>query len=322
MKNRYSRRDMLTILAGGALSGAGLPRSGYSLPPSSGRVVTARYGGKKRLDIEILGSLLDKSMTAMTGAPNAADAWSSLFSPADHVSIKVNCLGGPSMSTNPMLVRAVTDRLEICGVRRNRIIIWDRKSSELEEAGYELSKRGSAVHCYGTDEAGYGRDLQEKGSVASLFSEILARRCNKVINMPVLKDHGICGITFALKNYFGAINNPNRYHLNHCDPYIADLNTMKLIRERETLIIGDLTRIQADGGPSFKSQWAVEANTILTGRNPVSVDVTALAALEKYRSGLQRRSLRDKGIYPVYIETAARAGIGSIESTETIELDI
>lgn len=322
MKKQYSRRDLLAILTGGVLAGAGASVRGYPLSPASGRVVTARYAGQKRLDIELAGSLIDTSITRTMGARDAADAWTSLFSANDNVSIKVNCLGGPSMSTNPILVRAVTDRLTMCGVKRNRIIIWDRLSSELKEVGFDLSMGGSDVQCYGTDEVGYGRDLYERGSVASLFSQILVRRCNKVINMPVLKDHGICGITFAMKNYFGAIHNPNKFHLNRCDPYIADLNAMKLIREKEALIIGDLTRIQADGGPSYKSHWAVDANAVLVGRDPVAVDITALASLEKHRSNLKRPSLKAQGIYPDYIDTAARAGIGSIEATEAVELTI
>ena len=39
-----------------------------------------------------------------------------------------------------------------------------------------------------------------------------------VINVPQVKDHGICGMTLAMKNFFGAIHNPNKYHIGNGDP--------------------------------------------------------------------------------------------------------
>jgi len=53
-------------------------------------------------------------------------------------------------------------------------------------------------------------DLAIYGSVGSLLSTTLTRTCDAVVNLPVLKDHGIVGVTMALKNLFGAIHNPNK----------------------------------------------------------------------------------------------------------------
>ena len=61
-----------------------------------------------------------------------------------------------------------------------------------------------------------------------------------LINLPVLKDHDGAGVTIALKNMYGAIHNPNKYHPNGCDPYVADLNMLPEIRSRMKLI--DLRR--------------------------------------------------------------------------------
>ena len=67
-------------------------------------------------------------------------------------------------------------------------------------------------------------NLTVYGSAGSLLSNTLAHTCDAVINLPVLKDHGIVGVTLALKNLFGAIHNPNKYHTNAGDPYVADVN--------------------------------------------------------------------------------------------------
>jgi uncharacterized protein (DUF362 family) len=286
------------------------------------RVISAKLKGNTVFDRERTGVLLDRTVERLTGAGDAADAWRALFSPHDHVSIKVNCLGGPGMSTDVTLVMTVVERLEKCGIRPDRIIVWDRFTRELEEAGYPLSRGGSGLQVYGTDDAGYSRELYEGNSVGSLFSRILTERCNKIINMPILKDHGICGMTFAMKNYFGAIHNPNKYHLNRCTPYIGDLNAMPLIREREILIIGDLGRVQAEGGPSFKSAWAVPYGGVIVGTDPVAVDWAALETLERIRRKIGKPALAEKGLYPDYIEAAALTDAGDIEGMEHERIEV
>jgi uncharacterized protein (DUF362 family) len=322
VSSRCTRRELFAVLTGGFIAGAAKDVSGQARTHASNRIVSAKYKTPGALDSERLGALVDTALCRVTGASDASDAWLGLFSKEDHVSIKVNCLGGPQMATNPLLVMSVVDRLKRCGIGGRRIIIWDRTSRELEETGFELSRGGGGVQCYGTDEAGYGDTLHENGSVASLFSRILTERCNKVINMPILKDHGICGLTFALKNYFGAIHNPNKFHLNRCDPYIGDLNAMKHIRGRETLIVGDLTRIQADGGPSFKKQWAVPYGGVLVGTDPVAADEAALGLLERVRKSMGRPDLAARGLYPDYIRTAEARGAGSTKGMEHAQLAV
>ncbi len=322
MNEKMTRREFLAVLAGGTYA---VSRSTAIKPSSAAarsRVVTAYSPGDPRIDVDGLGRLLDRSITALTGASDPNDAWRFLFSPDDQVSIKVNCLGGPGMSTDPRLVDAIVERLIRCGLQKRRIIIWDRFSRELDEAGYTLSMGGSGIQCYGTDEAGYSRELYEHDSVASLFSRILTDRCNKVINVPILKHHGICGMTFAMKNHFGSINNPNKYHLNSCEPYIGHLNSMQVIRRREALIVGDMTKIQADGGPSHKSKWAVRYGRVLVGTDPVAVDRTALDILQDVRKSMGIPALEDSGQYPHYIEKAVDAGVGKPEQPELIDIPI
>lgn len=320
MKSRFSRRELFAICAGAGLTGVFTAPAAAPAKRRSSRVVTARVKRGDTVDTAALGRLLDRSIVALTGASTSAEAWTSLFSPSDHVAVKVNCLAGPGMSTSHTLVRSVVDRLLGCGVKPRRIVVWDRSGRELREAGFDLSKGGNDIQCYGTDDAGYAPTLFENDSVASLFSRIVTERCNKIVNMPILKDHGICGMTFALKNHFGAINNPNKYHLNRCDPYIADLNASAPIRSREVLIVGDLTKIQADGGPSYKKQWVVSYGGIMTATDPVAADAAALGILERAREELGRPSLKSKGLEPGYITTSHRKGIGNMDAGERIEL--
>ena len=320
---RLTRREFFSILATGFLlpGGTRITRgSGKVYHP--GKVVSVTKNTSNNLTKEEISEMLDKAITTLTGIKNHHEAWLSLFNPNDHVSIKVNCLGGLMMSSNPNIALSLVDKLISCGIKKRNILIWDRSTRELKESGYPVNIGGSDIQCFGTDEVGYSQRLYEYESVGSLFSRIVTDFSNKIINLPVLKDHGICGLTFALKNHFGSINNPNKYHLNKGNPYIADLNKIPLLREREVLIVGDATYIQVDGGPAYKKHWARRLNTILMADDPVAMDSVVLRILQRERRKLKRPALESVDLYPDYIETAWRKGIGEAKNIEHVKINI
>ena len=56
-----------------------------------------------------------------------------------------------------------------------------------------------------------------------------------VINMPILKDHRMAGVTFAMKNMYGVVDRPSTLHANNCNPGVADLNCIPVIRSQGAL---------------------------------------------------------------------------------------
>lgn len=251
-----------------------------------------------------IGDLLDRGMEELLGG-SAEDIWRSLVEPKDTVGLKVNCLSRRRMSTHVELTWAIVERLERVGIPRNHIIIWDRSDQDLQEAGYQLNKRGNDVRCYGTDAVGLHNRLWVYGSVGSMFSRILIDHCTKIINLSVLKDHGICGVTLGMKNFFGAIHNPNKYHGNAGDPYIADLNALPLIRRKTVLTIIDGLTAQYNGGPPYMPQWTWNFNGLLLGLDPVALDVVGWSIIEKKRAEKGMPSLKEVKREPTYIATAA-----------------
>jgi len=214
------------------------------------------------LDKEVLAALLDTAMKALFGVTSADSAWESLVTETDTVGLKVNCLAGPGLSSRPELARAIAAALGVAGVRENAVIAWDRQDDELLKAGYELNDGDSGMRCFGTDHPGYGNDrhLVMNGKIGGFLSSILTRHTTATINIPVLKDHGIVGISGSLKNNFGCIHNPNKYHPNCGDPYAADLNALPQIRDKQRLVVCDATTLQYQGGPGYKPQWAVRSS--------------------------------------------------------------
>ena len=280
-------------------------------------LVTAASG---RIDIDILYQMLEAGLRAFFGDGDCQDHLRSLFADDDVVGIKVNTLGGPGISTRVELVERFSGLLFDAGIPRKNHLVWDRSDRELRSAGYTVKASGE-LPCFGTDHSGtgYAEDLAVKGGIGSLMSRILTEYSGGIVNMPVLKDHGIAGITCALKNHFGAIHNPNKYHDNGCDPYIADLNSLEQIRGKERLIIVDCLKVQFHGGPSFQPAWAANYGGLLIGTDPVAIDSIGYGIIEELRGKGGKEPLKGSKRQPIYIRTAAKYGLGS-DDLEKIDL--
>ncbi|MGA2149876.1 MAG: DUF362 domain-containing protein [Bryobacteraceae bacterium] len=251
--------------------------------------------------------LLDRAMQSFYGCDSPLDAWKKVARPGEVVGLKVNCLSGRGASTNPVLVEAIAERLEQAGIPQKDIVIWDRLNSDLESAGYRVASRKDRIRCVGNDTAGYDTELTVFGSAGSLLSNTLAKTCDAVINLPVLKDHGIAGVTLALKNLFGAIHNPNKYHSNAGDPYVADVNMFAAIRQKVRLTICDGITAQYEGGPSYMPQWSWPYNGLMVAKDPVALDYTGWQIIERKRAEKGMKPLRELRREPLYIATAADA---------------
>jgi uncharacterized protein (DUF362 family) len=268
--------------------------------------VRAKGGSLSGASVE---KLLDTAMENFL-QKKSAQAWTSLFNKSDVVGLKINCLAGRGLSTSVELTDAIVERLLQAGVSKQQIIIWDRLDSDLERAGYNIYRGTGKVQCYGNDRPGYTSEIFEYGSVGSQLSRILHEQCTTIINIPILKDHGICGISVGLKNMFGAIHNPNKYHDSVGDPYIADLNMLPQIRRKVRLTILDAMTPQYEGGPPFMPQWTWKMDSLLVAQDMVALDFISWQIIEEQRRKAGLESLKTKGREPVYIATAADSSHG------------
>jgi hypothetical protein len=141
----------------------------------------------------------------------------------------------------------------------------------------------------------------------------------------VLKDHNVAGLSLSLKNYFGSIENPNKFHGTNCDPYVADLYMSPLIKEKSKLVICDAINVLFEGGPTdYKPRFAWNYNGLIIGTDPVAVDQIGLMLLEEKRAGAGLPPLAAVGRPVKYITTAAdpdhRLGVRDPEKIKVIEL--
>lgn len=289
-------------------------------------VVVARSARLKRqrnnLAKENAREYLNKALQKITGKSSAVSAWKSLFSADEKVGIKLSCLPGRRLSTSEGLVLAVVDCLLSAGVRAQNIYVWERTSRELENAGFTVGSPG--IHIVGTDSfygGGYSDQVEFAGSVGACFSRIMGS-VDALINMPVLKDHDIAGVSIGMKNFYGAIHNPNKFHGNNCDPYAAELSTHPLIKNKLRLIVCDASRVQANNGPAFYPKYALEYGGMLVGRDPAALDYTGWQIIEKCRQELNLETLKESGREPRYIFTAAKLGLGQADPARIRVIDI
>ena len=289
-----------------------LPRSLASADHS--RVIEIKNNAVRQGDSfspGVLTKMLDEAVCALYQTDNAASVWKNLFSPRETVGIKVNCLSGKFGSTHKILVDGICDKLLQAGVKPGNIIIWDRTSGDLKRAGYSLNwKNERKIRCFGNNKIGFDDHLYINGSVGSLITRTLTHLCDAIINVPVLKDHGIAGVTLAMKNFFGAIHNPNKYHVNTGDPYIPDLYEMEIIRRKTRLTICDALNAQYEGGPPYKPQWNWPMNGLLLAVDGVALDRVGWEIIERKRKEMGFVSLKEAGREPRYILTAGKKGIG------------
>lgn len=278
------------------------------------RVVLIRnhtmLNGDHEVDLSIASDVVNRGMLSLTGKRTPDLAWKSLFRPDDVVGIKVNALGGRPIATHPKVVHAIVKGLKLAGIPDENIIVWDRLTRELRHSGYTINQSKKGVKCFGTD-TDYDRNPEIVGSIGSCFSGMVSSYCTALINVPVLKDHDLAGVSLSLKNFYGAIHNPNKYHDNNCDPYIADLNTHPYIKDKLRLIVCDAITLQYQGGPAHKPQHALDYRSLLFSRDPVAIDRIGATIIEEKRKEKGLPSLKEAGRDPIHIATAARKGLGA-----------
>ena len=323
MALRSTRREFLrqAAAAGAGVAAAGVLGDGTASAAQAGsrsRVIVVRDrssisqsdspGG--RVDRRVVAEMLDRAIVRLTGVSDSTAAWKSLFRPDDVVGIKVNCLFGVGACTHPEVAHAVADALVRAGVKPSNVIIWDRATGDLLKSGYKINRDGPGVRVLANDGVWEDRPTRQ-GQFEGRLTRIITEQITALINVPVMKDHGIAGITAALKNHYGSFDNPGRHHGNHCDPYLADLNAIPAIRDKTRLVVLDALRPMADGGPGLRRDSLWDFYSLVVSRDPVAVDYFAWKTIDERRARTGLKSLAESGREPKWIATAARYGLGT-----------
>ncbi len=319
MSNRSNRRQFLkqAAVAGAvaACPGVVLDSVHAAQNTDKSRLVIVRNPGVlagengSEIDTGILANMLDQAVVKMTGKADAEAAWKSLFKPDDVVGIKINGLGGRGATTNPEVAYAAANAVVRIGVKPSNVIIWENRQDFLLGSGFKLNKDGDGIRvvAVGSD---WEEEATQSGSVNGRLAKVLTREITALINVPFMKDHMMAGITGALKNHYGSFHNPMMCHNNRCDPFIADVNMIPVIRNKTRLIIMDALRPIADGGPMYRPDKMWKNYSLLVGRDPVAVDTMEWKIIDERRKETGLPTVAQAGREPISIATAASRGLG------------
>ena len=318
MKNR---REFIKTTAAGALVlgsqsklglAAVLDQKAPHADASKSKVVVARdaalHDSSGQLVEKHVQDLLDRAIASYTGRDHPVDAWKRIVPVDKVIGLKVNGLGGKGISTHAALVMAVCERLQQAGVKPGNIIIWDRSARDIQACGLTISTDPSRIRCYGSDVAGYEDQPVEFGTAKNVkLAKILSRDCDMVIGLPILKDHELAGVTFAMKNMYGVVQKPFELHAGGCNPSVADLNCIQTIRDKVRFTIGAAMSSVYNGGPGFHPEYLWQPNALIVGEDRVAVDHTAWQMIERQRAEVKMPTLEAAGRPARYIATAADA---------------
>jgi len=261
------------------------------------------------LDPTVLRSVIEQSLLALTGSTNSTAALRALIPSVtdsdQRYAIKVNCVN-QALPTHPRVVTALVDLLILAGARSENIVVYDRADHELVRCGYALGTgdRYLTAGTY-TSGGGYHPKRIELSDGTVRLSRTIGDDVDHIINVPVLKNHSMAGVTLSLKNHFGSIDEPQRLHGRQNDgcPGIAELNAQPQIRDKTRLALIDATFGTYRSGLAGKPDFA--PMTIIAAATPVAADLVGQELINKQRTveGLDPLDAR-------HIRLAAELGLG------------
>ncbi len=303
MTRRAFVKGIIAGTCGTALHGI-VPARG-ALPQSS--VVIARapgIAGKKGAAYrEACRKLIDAAIASVTGKRRIRDAWESLLPLSGTVGIKVT---NERTRTDYDLVMGMAESMIDAGQKPERIIVFERSDFDLTDGKYPLNMGGAGVQCYGiareewhgrTNESDqFGSILYEVSGAPIRISRIVAEVCDAIINVPVIKRMYLVGISCALKNHFGSIDNPVGLHGDGLQRNIARLAALDVLRSKTKLTICEAVRHFGD--------HHVGMDGIIMSPDQVAVDYFAAGILENHLG-------RTISPPPRFIRQAAELGLGT-----------
>jgi uncharacterized protein (DUF362 family) len=234
------------------------------------------------------------------------DAWSKIVPVGKTIGLKVNGLGGKGIATHPVLVHAICERLQQAGVKPGQIVIFEQRTKFLADCGFQHVDKPGAIRSLSSEIYGYEQQPVAFGTAKVHLAKALTL-CDMVINLPILKDHSLAGLTFAMKNMYGVVEKPQELHAAGCNPSVADLNAIPAIHQKVRFTIGDALSSVYDGGPGFHPERLWYPNALVVGADRVAIDHVAWQMIEHKRAEAGVPTLEAAGRPPRYIATAADA---------------
>jgi len=222
--------------------------------------------------------------------------------PGDKVLIKPNVgwdrQPEQAANTNPELVSAV---VKLCReAKASEILVTDVSVNDsyrcFARSGIENAVLQSGGKILFTSESDFVH-TDMKGELLKIWPvSKFYHEADKVINVPIVKNHSLSKCTLAMKNWYGVLGGPRNQLHQDINTSIVDLAQAV----RPTLTIMDATRVLKKNGPTGGnlSDVSIE-NTIIAGLDEVAIDSYSLQFLDLKKEDVP------------YIKLAEKRGLGT-----------
>jgi hypothetical protein len=308
------------------------------------------------VDQEAVDEMIGDGLRVLTGQESLLAAWEVLFhrvnesgyQPGEKIAIKVNLNNVRDCSENTNAIDALHHpingllrTLREVGVPDEDIWLYDATGSGRlfpdwirtpiirQHPNIVFLGRGQ---CDGVQPVSYStRDATLKivfndpdGNLSDRWLPDLLGEASYLINIPILKHHGIHPVSLGFKNHFGSLNNIMRggadnlhEYINPKGPYyrpeyspFVDINKNVHIRRKTILVIGDAIYGSRNGATQTPVPWKTfnkkAPNSLIMGIDPVAVDCVMLDLVNA------EKNMGMNGAYD-YLYCAQDAGLGTCE---------
>jgi len=263
------------------------------------------------VDQDTVDEMVERGLMELTGAATVADAWAILlprYTPGQKIAVKVNLNNSRDGCTDTdniidaliEPVNALIGSLVAAGIWEEDVRVYDALRPMMPHRFYKRRRHRHAIYM---DSGGCADEkatfkltdtsLRVTFSHPALqtnrwLTDVL-HQATYVINMPILKRHGLHPVTLGFKNHFGSLNdlggggddNPHpyidprdhRYSPDHSP--LVDIYANRNIADKTVLTVGD-GLFGAPGVSAAPVRWRTyndEApNSLLFSRDPVAID--------------------------------------------------
>lgn len=226
------------------------------------------------------GTDLEKMLTAST---DKLGGIAKFIQPGDKVLVKPNVgwdrQPEQAANTNPALISAI---VKLCvEARASQVWVTDVPVNDpyrcFARSGIEKAALNAGGKILFTGESDFV-NTDMKGDLLKIWPvSKFYHNADKVINVPVIKNHSLSKCTLAMKNWYGVLG--GRRNQLHQDINTSIVDLARAVRP--TLTVADATRVLKRNGPTGGnlSDVSIE-NTIITGLDEVAIDAYSLKFLD------------------------------------------
>ena len=287
----------------GAATPASLPRATvYSVHDAA---ATSHFSP----NADVVRQLVDRGIMALAGKSSAAEAWRELLPPTEIVGFKVTSGPGEVSGTRPAVVRSLVESLRASGHPAERIAIWDKRSSDLRNAGWYRIASELGIRCLASEDAGwdpdpersyeksatgrlvagdleYGRKEEAGTGRRSFVSLLLTRDLTRIIPVTPVLNHNVAGVNGQLLGLaFASVDNTLRFANSPglFPEVIPEICALDDVFPRIAFGVSDALLCQYRGEDTTRLHNATMLNELRFSRDPVALDVLAIADIETAR---------------------------------------